>query len=264
MYQLAIARQQLGKIIREAGEVFTVAAAARCLGIRSDDMAKTLARWAKQGWLTRIRRGLYAVVPMDASAEDRSVEDAWVLVPELYEPCYIGGWSAAEYWDLTEQIFHDICVLTEGVPAGKRQVMQNITFILTKINPRFVFGTKVIWKQSRKIRISDPHKTIIDMLYDLRLGGGIQHVVDCFEAYVGSDHQDLSRLGEYAERMENGAIFKRLGFLSERILGESHKLTLLCKKNLSQGKAYLDPALKTGPLITRWRLFVPESYRDLR
>ena len=92
---MASAKQQLGKIIREVGDVFTVAAAASCLEEPSDKMAKSLSRWAKQGWLTRVKRGLYAVVPIDASTTERVLEDAWVLIPELYGSCYVGGWSAA-------------------------------------------------------------------------------------------------------------------------------------------------------------------------
>lgn len=257
------AKQQLGKISREVGDVFTVAAAASCLEKPSDVTAKSLARWAKQGWLTRIKRGLYAVVPIDASTAERVLEDAWVLIPELFGPSYVGGWSAAEYWDLTEQIFHDICIVTVRAPAQKMEQVRGLTFVVTKIKPRLVFGTKVVWKQNKRIQISDPHKTIVDMLYDPRLGGGIQHVVDCFKEYKKSEHQNFSMLGNYAERMENGAVLKRLGFLAERILGAEHELTVLCKGNLSQGKAYLDPTQKDGPLITRWRLFIPESFKDL-
>jgi len=258
---LATAKQQIGKIVRETGEVFTVTAAAQCLGISSDKTAKTLARWAKQGWLTRIKRGLYVVIPIDASSADRVLEDIWVLIPELYDSCYVGGWTAAEYWDLTEQIFHDICVLTESAQTKKRLKVQNTTFVSTKVRPQMVFGTKTIWKHSKKLQISDPHKTIIDMLYDPNLGGGIQHVVACFKEYQRSEHCNFNKLGDYAERCQNGAIFKRLGFLAERYLGDDHTLTLLCRNNLSQGNSYLDPALKKGPLITRWSLFIPESFR---
>ena len=134
---------------------------------------------------------------------------------------------------------------------------------MTKMKPKLVFATKTIWKKNKKIQISDPHKTIVDMLYNPSLGGGIQHVVDCFKEYKSSDHQNFSTLGDYAGRMENGAVFKRLGFLAERYLGEGHELVALCKQNLSQGNAYLDPSLKRGPLVTRWRLFIPESFKDL-
>lgn len=260
---MTYAKQHLGKIIREVGDVFTVAAAASCLEEPSDKMAKSLSRWAKQGWLTRIKRGLYAVVPIDASTTERVLEDAWVLIPELYGSCYVGGWSAAEYWDLTEQIFHNICIVAERPPTQKTEEVQGGRFVVTKMKPKLVFATKTIWKQNKKIQISDPHKTIVDMLYNPSLGGGIAHVVDCFKEYKSSEHQNFFTLGNYAGRMENGAVFKRLGFLAERYLGEEHELVALCKDNLSQGNAYLDPSLKRGPLVTRWRLFIPESFKDL-
>ena len=124
------------------------------------------------------------MVPIDAIDNMQALEDEWVLVPELYAPCYIGGWSATEYWDLTEQLFRDICVLTECSVPNKRQMIYNIPFVLTHIPTSMNFGTKTIWKKNKKIQISDPHKTLIDMLYAPQLGGGIQHVIDCFKAYV--------------------------------------------------------------------------------
>lgn len=101
-------RERLGKLVREGGEVLTVEQATRILGGDAGDVAKTLARWCNQGWLSRIKRGVYIPAPVEAISTDRAVEDAWVLVPELFGPAYLGGWSAAEHWDLTEQIFRDI------------------------------------------------------------------------------------------------------------------------------------------------------------
>lgn len=260
---MARPKEQLGKLVREAGNIFTVEKAANIMGVSNNDVSKTLARWSKQGWLTRIKRGLYAVVPIEATTTNRALEDSWVIVPELFSPCYIGGWSAAEYWDLTEQIFRSVCVLTERVQPKKEQEIHNISFVLTKISPNLMFGTKTVWRQDKKIQISDPHKTILDMLYDPQLGGGIQHVVKCIREYTKSEHNNYSKLAEYAERMDNGAVFKRLGYISECFLGESHEITILCTKNLSKGNAYLDPMLKNGPLITRWQLFIPESFKEL-
>lgn len=259
---MARAKQLLGKIIREEGEIFSVASAAKCLELSTEDTAKTLARWTKQGWLNRLKRGLYTIVPIHATSGEGIVEDAWVLIPELFNSCYVGGWSAAEYWDMTEQIFYDICVVTDTPQAQKIQRVQNVNFVVTKFSSTKLFGVKTTWKNNKKILVSDRHKTIVDMLYDPRLGGGIQHVVDCFREYQRSSHHDFKKLEDYAERMQSGAIFKRLGFLAERDLGPEHGLTRFCAKKLTQGNAYLDPALKNGRLITRWRLFVPDSYKE--
>jgi len=53
------------------------------------------------------------------------------------------------------------------------------------------------------------------MLDDPALGGGIQHVSDCLAAYLKRADRDDARLIGYADRLGNGAVFKRLGFLAE-------------------------------------------------
>jgi predicted transcriptional regulator of viral defense system len=151
-------RERLGKLLREGGEVLTVDDAARILGRDNVEAAKTLARWCNQGWLSRIKRGVYVPVPVDAINTDRAIEDAWVLVPELFGNAYIGGWSAAEHWDLTEQIFRDICVFSARPVPKRRSVIHNIPFVVTHAPPETHFGTKTMWKKETKLLISDPTK----------------------------------------------------------------------------------------------------------
>ena len=252
-------RERLGKLVREGGEVLTVGDAARILGGDNDEIAKTLARWCSQGWLSRIKRGVYVPVPVEATSTDRAIEDAWVLVPELFGPAYIGGWSAAEHWDLTEQIFRDICVFSTRPVPKRHTVIHNVPFVVTHASPELHFGTKTIWKKETKILVSDPTKTIVDMLANPWTGGGIQHVTDCLNEFFKSTHFNPDRLVEYAEKLGNGAVFKRLGFLADQTLGVTHPLIAACKSRLTQGKAQLDPSLKGDRLVTRWRLFVPAT-----
>lgn len=71
-------------------------------------------RSAFHGWPRRVRRGLYLVLPLEAQSDRAiTVEDPWILADELFSPCYIGGWSAAQHWGLTEQIFRSVFVVTE-------------------------------------------------------------------------------------------------------------------------------------------------------
>ena len=254
-------RARLSKLVREGGELLTVGKTAQILGMDNDRAAKSLARWRSQGWLTHIQRGVYVAVPIEAETADRALEDEWILIPELFSPAYVGGWSAAEHWDFTEQIFRDICVFTARPVIKRNQTIHNVPFVLTHCSSEGHFGTKTVWNKDIKILVSDPTKTIVDMLSAPWTGGGIQHVIDCLQAYFNSRFFVESQLIEYAARAHNGAIFKRLGYLASQILGERHPIVAACKANLTAGKAQLDPNFKGDKLITRWRLFVPSQFR---
>ena len=254
-------KTSLSQILKKVGIFFTVAEASLILKLTKDSTSKILARWCAQGWLARIKRGLYAKLPLEVESSDKLIlEDPWILVNKLYSASYIGGWTAAEYWGLTEQIFNDICVFSNKYPQIKRENLTRINFIIYPVKEELQFGLQALWRHGVKVIISDPSRTIIDMLNDSRAGGGIEHVIDCFRNYVTSEHFNVDLLIEYAKELNNGAVFKRLGYLSEIILGKDHQLLSLCKSMLTKGKAQLEPTLKSNKLITKWQLFVPDKF----
>ena len=122
-----------------------------------------------------------------------------------------------------------------------------------------IFGTKTVWRGRTQIAVSDVHRTIIDMLDNPDLGAGIQHVADCLAIYFDRKDRDDDKLIAYADRLGNGAVFKRLGFLAERGPGTT-TLVEACRARLTQGNAKLDPGLSCRRLISRWRLLMPESW----
>src|ERR1035437_3875957 len=97
-------RQRLTQLLGATKGSVTVAQAAKAWGVQGPEASKALARFAVGGWLARVRRGLYVPVALDASTADAVVEDAWLIAMQLFAPCYIGGWSAAEHWGFTEQV----------------------------------------------------------------------------------------------------------------------------------------------------------------
>ena len=256
---LPAARLRLAAVLNEAGDVVRIDDAQSALDISRSEAAKQLSRWMKQGWLRRVGRGVYLPVPIEMLASTHVLDDPWILVPGLFDPAYIGGRSAAEHWDLTEQIFNDIVVLTSRPVRQKSQRLQGIRFSLKHINAGEIFGTRSIWRGKSRILVSDIHRTMVDILDDPAVGGGIQHVSDCLSNYLNSRNRDDATLLGYASRLGNGAVFKRLGFLAERH-PDGAKLVEPCRERLTKGHAKLDPALKSPRLITRWRLRVPETW----
>ena len=249
-------RSQLVQVLAASGDVIHISDVAKALEISRTDAAKRLARWREQGWLSRVGSGAYVPASIDTLGSERVLDDAWVLVPALFAPAYIGGRTAAEHWDLTEQIFRDVVVITGQAIREKRQLRQGFQFTLKHLDVTKIFGTKPIWRHHTKVMVSDVHRTIVDILDDPALGGGIQQVSDCLNSYVKRADRDDQKVIEYAERLRNGAVFKRLGFLAERTQSGA-KLAELCSARLTAGNAKLDPALPCSRLISKWRLLVP-------
>ena len=66
---------------------------------------------------------------------------------------------------------------------------------------------------------------------------------------------------DYAKRQRNGAIFKRLGFLTEQLALSNRGFPKESKwPPLTKGTARLDPALPAERLVTRWQLWIPKDW----
>jgi len=254
-------RARLATVLRATKEVVSIDAAARALDLDRTAAAKLLARWRKQGWLRRVGQGLYVRVPVDLAGSEQVVEDPWVLVPTLFGECYVGGWTAAHHWELTEQLFNETVVFTTRRISDKRVNAQGVRFLLHHAAKKRLFGLKAVWRGTTRVNISDPARTLIDMMAMPDTGGGIDHVADCLAAYLKAPKHDSGLLVRYADQFGNGAIFKRLGFLAEARLHDA-ELAAACRARLTQGYARLDPALPCRQLVTAWRLWVPERWKQ--
>jgi len=253
-------RKRLGQVVRDAKGSISVSDAAKILNVESINAAKMLSRWAKKGWLSRVYRGVYVPVPLESRSADMPLENSWVIAEKLFSPCYIGGWSAAENWDMTEQIFRKVMVMTTQKPRRSLCVVKGTEFMLRMIPEKTMFGLKPVWQGQVKVMLSDPSRTIIDMLGDPVLGGGIRVVADMFVNYLKSENKNMELLLKYAKQLGNGAVFKRLGFFLERFAPQEKEAIEKCSAELTKGNTKLDAKLAADRLITRWRLWIPESW----
>ena len=252
-------RITLAKVLSSSKDVITIGDVMKALGTSRHEAAQRLSRWMEQGWLHRVGRGTYVPVALDTMGAEQALDDPWVMIPALFDPAYVAGRTAAEHWDLTEQIFKDIVVVTGRAVRQKNQLRHGTRLLMKHIDANKIFGTKTIWRHRTKVAVSDVHRTMIDMLDDPALGGGIQHVSDCLKSYLKRSDRSDQKLIEYAERLGNGAVFKRLGFLGER-QRDGTQLAELCQARLSTGLAKLDPALPAERVNSRWKLRLPETW----
>jgi predicted transcriptional regulator of viral defense system len=257
---LPASRARLASVLRAAKEVVSVDIATKTLGIERREAAKLLSRWREQGWLRRIGHGIYVPVPLDLAGSEQVIADPWVLVPLLFGQCYIGGWTAAHHWELTEQLFNETFVFTTCRVSVKHVTAQGAAFLLHNTKPKRLFGLRTLWRGSAKVSISDPARTLVDMIATPEVGGGIDHVSECLSNYLSGKSADRELLIRHAEQFDNGAVFKRLGFLADTRLHDK-KLADESRARLTYGYAKLDPSLRARKLNTSWRLWIPEAWK---
>jgi len=61
----------------------------------SPEMAwKKLGLLERKGWIARIERGKYLVIPLEAGTDRKWSEDSYLIATELVQPAAISYWSA--------------------------------------------------------------------------------------------------------------------------------------------------------------------------
>jgi predicted transcriptional regulator of viral defense system len=241
------------------GGLISVEAAATVLRVPATVASARLSRLARSGWAQRVRRGLYLILPLEAEPDKKATnDDPWVLARELFSPCYIGGWSAAEHWGLTEQLFRSTLVVTAAPTRSKEATFMGNDFRLFRVRPsQLINGVVKVWRGAERIAVSSAERTLVDCLCTPELGGGTRHLAQMFREYLEGEKADPDRLLSVAKKSASGAAWKRLGYLAEVLSPDNVTLTTVAARHLSEGLARLDPAVaKRGRLIKRWRLWV--------
>ena len=255
-------RASLSVLLRNTSTTITPRQAAEIWQLNPVQAAKRLAWYKQKGWLQRIRQGVYIPVPLVSLSSDVVPEEPFAIAAQLFSPCYIGGVNAANYWDLTEQLFRTVTVMTEKMIQDRKPVIADTQFILHTLKPKYFYGLKTVWLAGVKVKISDPTRTLVDMLMFPDFCGGLRFIIDVLANYFQSDLKNIDQLIEYLDKAQNGAALKRLGFLLELNFAEEKRLIEYCAQNLTTGYAKLNPTQSCEKLVTRWRIWVPESWKE--
>jgi len=260
-------RQPLGGLSAQEREIISVLSAEERSTVSADDVQairgcsrntahQILSRLEAKGWLQRLRRGRYAVVPVSALARDPVVENPWLIAMDVFAPAFISGWSAAEHWDLTEQVFNTVAVVTTAKQRETLHDIGGVRFRTRTVPAKRFFGDQRVWFGSKAVRIADPSRMVVDIADLPKFGGGGRHMVDVVRAYWRSQHADPDKLLDYARRYARGSVFKRIGFLAEKMGAGVTKAWLdECRASISQGVTVLDPdAPHEGRVVSAWNL----------
>ena len=256
-------RAKLSRVLERHSGVITPAVVSEVLNVSAQESGRLLSRWHHSGWVQRIKRGVYLPVSLASTSTEPVIEEPFLIAEAIYGPGYVGGFSAVKHWDFSEQIIETVTYFTLKPVRDRAPIHAGVVFRIKTVTESKFFGLKSHWLGATKINVSDPTKTIVDLLDDPSLVGGITIVKDILGEYIESSHYDFDKLVNYSERLGNRTVFKRLGFLLDTCftLSASEESGLLTR--LSSGYSSFDTVTDSVYNNSKWRVKLSPSWKRL-
>ena len=248
----------LSRLAAEGRRVFTVEQFAKAAGRPNSKCWRTLSCLCDGGWVLRLMRGKYLIVPLEAGPEAAWSEDALIVAGHLAEAAAVAYWSACHYWNWTEQVPRTVFVQTTQQKVKCSRTVLGVRYRFVRVRPEKFFGTVRRSVGDGRATLTDREKTLVDCMDRPELCGGIGQVARMLPA--AAEAVDWDRVDEYLGRLGSGAVYKRLGLLVEhaggklRIPGRPRRVERW-QRRLTGGYAPLEPERASdGPTDSRWRV----------
>ena len=244
--------------------MFTLADVSSITGLSPAACSNLVHKAQRRGLLTRLKPGLYNLVPFRMGRASEFVDDPRLIAHEMAKPhpYYISHATAFEIHRMVTQPR-----LTMHVSCAKRMRPQTVggyPFKFFHTRDSLIFGTMNHWvNKHQSVKVSDLERTIIDGMRHPALLGGITEVGKGL--WMKRETVNVERLVEYAQRLKVGAVVRRLGYLLELYeLANASTLEHL-RSLLTNTYQRLDPILPDGgPHMSRWRLQLNVSPDELQ
>ncbi len=231
-------------------EYFSVANIEKRIGKVYKNLSRKIFDLHKQGFLIKLEKGKYCLP---------NFNDNFVIGTFLLENSAIAYWSALNYWNLTEQIPNTVYVQSPIFKKSKK--IRNVEYKFVKVTENKFTGITSVGRGNHKFRITDIEKTLIDCFDLPQYAGGFAELIRAFyNAKI-----NVTKLTEYAIRVNNLTIMKRISYLSELFefsgYKRFHKET---QKRLKDKYTYFSPHdKKEGKFISRWKLCLNIDEKNL-
>ena len=236
----------LDKLARK-GSTFRFQDAANISRLNRGSLKVLLLRMEREGWIERIEKGKYLIIPLGAKKGKYTINE-FVIGSTLIDPAIISYWSALNYHGLTEQMPTTVFIQTTARKKKTELDIFGVRYKIIKVNEKKMVGYDTVWIEETQVHITDREKTIADCLDKPQYCGGIIEVAKALQNDI-----DLNKVIEYAKKMNNSAILKRLGYLCDKI-GIPIDIPATY---LATGTPLLDPSIgKKGTTNQKWKILV--------
>jgi len=247
-------------------QIFGIEDVCELTGQHNDSARSFVRKLVNRGVVTRLKPGLFQLVPFQLGSERHFVGNPYVVAQAIINPhpYYISHASAMDIHGMLTQ--PQFVVYVTSLVRHRRINVHGLDYCFVRTKPENFFGITEHWvdKQDR-VLVSDIEKTIIDGLKQPEHCGGFTEVAKAF--WIRRSEMDIGKLADYAIKLDVNVVAKRLGFMLETFgVAEAEPIQRLQEK-ATRPYLLLDPVMPNeGGYESRWKLRVnvePDEIRSL-
>jgi predicted transcriptional regulator of viral defense system len=256
---------RLVAVLHEQGRALFTHADVRAITRLAAKSARNLmAGLVNRGLATRLKPGLFILVPFELGREREYLGNPYVVARELADTpdYYVSHASAMDLHQMVTQ--PQLAVFVTSPKAIRPRVVLGTELRFIRCKAEDMFGIAEHWvTKTERVRVSDLERTVIDGLKQPEYCSGFTEVAKGF--WMRRDTLSTGKLVDYALRLDVGAVVRRLGFLLETFEVPAGSAIERLRATLTSTYALLDPFMPAeGPYKARWRLRVNVEPDELR
>lgn len=257
-YNLKTLGPRAAQLIVELNErrqpIFSLADVTEITGLSPSSARSLVANTEARGIVTRLKPGLYNLVPFERGRDTEHVSDPYLIARTLVgdAPYFISHGSALELHRMVTQ--PQLAIVVSCTKRLRPQHIHGYEFRFVDVKLKDFFGLAEFWITSQEqVRVSDPERTLIDGLNHPQYVGGVTEVAKGL--WMKRDTLRVELMIDYALRLGVGAVIRRLGYLLEFYgLADAAALEPL-RARLTPTYQRLDPLFPNeGRMLARWRI----------
>lgn len=246
----------------ESHPVFSLDEANKALGLPGGRAGAVdrLKYHLKTGRLKLVLRGVYAVVPTGARAEDFH-PDPFLAAAAFRPDAIFSHHSALELQGVAHSVWNECTLYAAGrrkpflVGRSRVRILDYPAPMRTESDNHL--GTLKVERQGKLLRATGPERTLVEGFRKPVLAGGLEELVTSASGFAVLD---LTLLNEVLQRYGIATLWAAVGWFLERFRETFHvpeEYLYGMEKHRPRSAHYLERNRRGGVLASRWNLILP-------
>jgi predicted transcriptional regulator of viral defense system len=216
----------------------------------------------RKGALERLKRGLYLIRPFRTLLRPTVSSPTVAVAAYLHaEPYYVGGLWAFTHHGLTDKQYVSILDVFVTRPRLSRTLARAKVVFHVRPAKSMEYGFVQTNIEGVAVRVSDPERTVVDMLDHPRMVGGLRRAVGLFLQAL--PRIDVDKVADYAVRGSRASTCQRLGVILERAHASPAALASLKRRiKGTRSLSSMLPGPRSGRVNRTWSVVENDNALD--